>query len=440
MATFQLAGLPSLQVANQTAGGLGLPTVPQYAEKPNTGLMIANGIGGLVDAFQAADKQKSEADFMKSFGEAYAANDRDAMKQLAIAHPEQIEQIQKGMGFIDQDRNQVIGQAAMDLRLAAKSGDQSLMASLQKNAPVLNQMGLSPEEAFLSYKQDPKQFDQITDLIGMHALGPEKYFDIQDKMEGRDIDRNKLAETERSNRAGESLTMRGQNISAQNAALDREIKRAELASKTLDRQAQKENDDLKKQELEQKIEANNQKLNEVKEQKRLNTLNVYKKVDTLSEGLERLSNAAKELDDNENLYKEVGMYGSTFPTLPGTEAASIRAKVESIKSQIALQTIQMMKDLSSTGAAGITATNMEFQKIMSAVGSLDTRQSVSEFKKSLKNIQNYAKNTTKRLQENFKQQYPDFKPADPIKNNNVDSSNLTNKSQLSSDYSNLWGG
>ncbi|WP_245677547.1 DNA transfer protein [Candidatus Arsenophonus triatominarum] len=45
---------------------------------------------------------------MKSFGAAYAANDRDAMKQLAVAHPEQIERIQKGMGFIDQDRNQVM--------------------------------------------------------------------------------------------------------------------------------------------------------------------------------------------------------------------------------------------------------------------------------------------------------------------------------------------
>ncbi|WP_063657749.1 phage DNA ejection protein [Candidatus Arsenophonus triatominarum] len=265
MAAFQLAGLPSMQISNQTAGGLGLPAVPQYAERPNTGVMLAQGIGSIYDNLQAREKQQSEADFMKSFGAAYAANDRDAMKQLAVAHPEQIERIQKGMGFIDQDRNQVIGQAAMDLRLAAKSGDQSLMSSLQKNAPILNQMGLSPEEAFLSYKQDPKQFDQMTDLIGMHALGPEKYFDIQDKQEGRDIDRGKLAETERSNRAGESLTMRSQNISAQNAALDREIKRAELENKKLDRQAQNSTNELRKQALEQQIAANQQKIDEATE-------------------------------------------------------------------------------------------------------------------------------------------------------------------------------
>lgn len=46
----------------------------------------------------------------------------------------------------------------------------------------------------------------------MHAVGPEKYFDIQDKLTGREIDRGRLAETIRSNQAGEGLQARGQNI------------------------------------------------------------------------------------------------------------------------------------------------------------------------------------------------------------------------------------
>lgn len=104
MATFQLAGLPSIQIKNQTAGGLGLPTVPQYAERPNTGVMLVQGLGAIYDNLQAREKQQAEADFMKLFGAAYTAHDRDAMKQLAAAHPEQIERIQKGMGFIDQGK------------------------------------------------------------------------------------------------------------------------------------------------------------------------------------------------------------------------------------------------------------------------------------------------------------------------------------------------
>ncbi|MXE01456.1 DNA transfer protein, partial [Escherichia coli] len=43
-------------------------------------------------------------------------------------------------------------------------------------------------------------------------VGPEKAFAVQDKMVGREIDRGQLAETIRSNKAGEALTARGQNI------------------------------------------------------------------------------------------------------------------------------------------------------------------------------------------------------------------------------------
>ncbi|QBY44125.1 phage DNA ejection protein [Arsenophonus nasoniae] len=429
MATFQLAGLPSLQVANQTAGGLGLPTVPQYAEKPNTGLMIANGIGGLVDAFQAADKQKSEADFMKSFGQAYAANDRDAMKQLAIAHPEQIERIQKGMGFIDQNRNQVIGQAAMDLRLAAKSGDQSLMSSLQKNAPILNQMGLSPEEAFLSFKQDPKQFDQITDLIGMHALGPEKYFDIQDKIEGRDIDRNKLAETERSNRASESLTQRGQNISAQNAALDREIKRAELASKSLDRQAQKETDDLRRQELEQKIEANKQKLNEAKEKKNQTQTQAKLALDNGVQQLDRLAQEAKAIRDNPSLWRTTGVPGR-FYNFPGSAADDIDAQLESLRSQTGFAVLQAMRDASKTGGALGNVSNFEVQQLQANLGNISGKQSTEAMRKNLNKIINYAEGVKKRVSDAFKRNYPDFKPVETTEINNVDSSNISDDELL----------
>ncbi|SPP31737.1 hypothetical protein ARAF_0880 [Arsenophonus endosymbiont of Aleurodicus floccissimus] len=99
-----------------------MATVPQYAERPNTGLILAQGLGAISERLEANKQQQTDADFMKSFGAAYAANDRNAMKQLTAAYPEQIERIQKGMGFIDQDNNQMIGNAAMDLRLAAKRG------------------------------------------------------------------------------------------------------------------------------------------------------------------------------------------------------------------------------------------------------------------------------------------------------------------------------
>lgn len=429
MATFQLPGLPSQQIENQTAGGLGLPTVPQYAERPNTGVMLAQGLGAISERLAANKQQQSEADFMNAFGQAYAANDRDAMKQLAAAHPEQIERIQKGMGFIDQDRNQMIGQAVMDLRLAAKRGDQSLMSSLQKNAPVLNQMGLSPEEAFLSYKQDPKQFDQITDLISMHALGPENYFDIQDKKEGRDIDRDKLA-----------VTVRGQNISAQNATLDREIRKAELENKKLDRQAQNSTNELRRQTLAQQIAANQQKIDEANEKKRVAPINDRKRIDTINDNADRLAQQAQSILDNPYLEWTVGA-GSIMPNIPGTVRADLAAQISNLKDQIGLQTLSSMKELSANGASGLgNTTNREFGSLQNSLGNLSEKQSPEALRKTLQNIIKNANSSKNRLNTHFKQIYPDFKQEESNENIHADSSNLTNKSQSSSDYSSLWGG
>ncbi|MFS1564177.1 MAG: phage DNA ejection protein [Candidatus Arsenophonus phytopathogenicus] len=417
MATFQLAGLPNLQIENQTAGGLGLPTVPQYAERPNTGVMLAQGLGAISERLEANKQQQTEADFMKSFGQAYAANDRDGMKQLAAAHPEQIERIQKGMGFIDQDRNQVIGQAAMDLRLAAKRGDQSLMASLQKNAPLLGQFGLTPEEAFSSYKQDPQQFDKMTDLIHFHA-DPNSYFDVQDKQEGRDIDRDKLA-----------VTVRGQNISAQNAALDREIRKAELENKKLDRQAQNATDDLRKAALTQQIAANKQKINEANEKKNQSQTQAKLALDNGVQQLDRLAQEAKAIRDNPSLWRTTGVPGR-FYNFPGSAADDIDAQLASLRSQTGFAVLQAMRDASKTGGALGNVSNFEVQQLQANLGNISGKQSTEVMRKNLDKIINYAQGAKKRVNDAFKRNYPDFKPVETTENNNIDSSNISDDDLL----------
>ena len=80
---------------------------------------------------------------------------------------------------------------------------------------------MSPQDIAQTYQQNPQQFGEFADHLGMAALGPAEYFAAQDKIAGRDIDRGQLAETIRSNQAGEALTAQGQYISASNAAADR---------------------------------------------------------------------------------------------------------------------------------------------------------------------------------------------------------------------------
>ncbi|HFW4763597.1 TPA: phage DNA ejection protein [Salmonella enterica subsp. enterica serovar Birkenhead] len=217
MATFQLAGLPSMQVANQNAPGQPSLSSYDFSPRPNVGVQLAQGLGAVGQAIQQNEAAQKLSDFQKAFGQAYAAGDRDALRQLAATNPDQIETIRQGMGFVDADRNQAMGDMSARLNIAAAQGPEAVMRELATHQDTLQQIGVSPEQAWQTYQQSPEGFTQLTDLIGMHAVGPEKYFDIQDKLTGREIDRGRLAETIRSNQAGEALQARGQNLSYQSA-------------------------------------------------------------------------------------------------------------------------------------------------------------------------------------------------------------------------------
>lgn len=212
MATFQLAGLPSMQVANQNAPGQPSLSSYDFSQRPNVGVQLAQGIGSVAQAIGQGEAAKRLSEFQQAFGQAYAASDRDALRQLAATNPDQIETIRQGMGFVDADRNQAMGDMSARLNIAAAQGPDAVMRELATHQNTLQQIGVSPEQAWQTYQQSPQGFTQLTDLIGMHAVGPEKYFDIQDKLTGREIDRGRLAETVRSNKAGEGLQARGQNI------------------------------------------------------------------------------------------------------------------------------------------------------------------------------------------------------------------------------------
>ncbi|EKK1964498.1 TPA: phage DNA ejection protein [Salmonella enterica] len=214
MATFQLAGLPSMQVANQNAPGQPSLSSYDFIQRPNVGVQLAQGLGAVGQAIQQNEAAQRLSDFQKAFGQAYAAGDRDALRQLAATNPDQIETIRQGMGFVDADRNQAMGDMSARLNIAAAQGPEAVMRELATHQNTLQQIGVSPEQAWQTYQQSPQGFTQLTDLIGMHAVGPEKYFDIQDKIVGQALNRDKLNETIRSNQAGESLQRRGQDITA----------------------------------------------------------------------------------------------------------------------------------------------------------------------------------------------------------------------------------
>lgn len=203
-----------MQVMNQNAPGQPSLSSYDFSQRPNVGVQLAQGLGAVGQAIGQGEAAQRLAEFQQAFGKAYAAGDRNALRQLAATNPEQIQAIRQGMGFVDADKNQAMGDMSARLNIAAAQGPEAVRRELATHQDTLQQIGVSPEQAWQTYQQSPQGFTQLTDLIGMHAVGPEKYFDIQDKIVGQALNRDKLNETIRSNQAGESLQRRGQDITA----------------------------------------------------------------------------------------------------------------------------------------------------------------------------------------------------------------------------------
>lgn len=194
----------------------------------NVGLTALQGLSGIAGVFQQEKQAQRQKEFQQAYANAYASGDRGALRQLATQYPEQIESVRKGMGFIDEDQRNSIGTLAAGARLAASSPE-AMQSWLQNNAKELARVGVDPNNVAQMYQQNPSGFGEFVDHLGMAALGPIDYFNVQDKMAGREIDRGRLAETIRSNQAGEALQARGQNLSYQSAMTGHNIAAQRLA-------------------------------------------------------------------------------------------------------------------------------------------------------------------------------------------------------------------
>ncbi|EOT6020163.1 phage DNA ejection protein, partial [Escherichia coli] len=194
----------------------------------NVGLTALQGLSGIAGVFQQEKQAQRQKEFQQAYANAYASGDRGALRQLATQYPDQIESVRKGMGFIDEEQRNSIGTLAAGARLAASSPE-AMQSWLQNNAKELARVGVDPNNVAQMYQQNPSGFGEFVDHLGMAALGPIDYFNVQDKMAGREIDRGKLAETIRSNQAGEALQARGQNLSYQSAMTGHNIAAQRLA-------------------------------------------------------------------------------------------------------------------------------------------------------------------------------------------------------------------
>ncbi|EFB5137244.1 acyltransferase [Escherichia coli] len=182
----------------------------------NIGLQALQGLGSVAQTYQAAKQQEADAAFQKEYAAAIQSGDRHQVRDLMTKYPGQLEKIQSGMKWADEDQRNSIGTLAAGARLAASSPE-AMQSWLQNNAKELTRVGVDPNNVAQMYQQNPSGFGEFVDHLGMSALGPNDYFNVQDKMAGRQLEKGRLDE---SIRQADMENARGwANI--QNAQLDR---------------------------------------------------------------------------------------------------------------------------------------------------------------------------------------------------------------------------
>lgn len=237
MATWQqgnsgglLAGLgqvnsnaPQVHDINTAAGLIRENNDLQRSGANNAALTGLQGLAGVAQIYQQEQQKKAQAAFNQAHANAWATGDTSALRDFAVANPAFVQQAQQAVSGLNDQQKSDIGTQAAGLRMAIAQGPESLAKYVSGNAKSLSRIGADPNTILSMGVSDPQQAQHLVDTIGMASLGGKDYFDAVDKQAGRVIDRDKLAETVRSNQAGEALQQRGQDISAATARRGQDI-------------------------------------------------------------------------------------------------------------------------------------------------------------------------------------------------------------------------
>ncbi|EEV1080749.1 acyltransferase [Escherichia coli] len=350
----------------------------------NIGLQALQGLGSVAQTYQAAKQQEADAAFQKEYAAAIQSGDRQQVRDLMAKYPGQLEKIQSGMKWADEDQRNSIGTLAAGARLAASSPE-AMQSWLQNNAKELTRVGVDPNNVAQMYQQNPSGFGEFVDHLGMAALGPIDYFNVQDKMVGRQQDQQRINETIRNNDMTNARGWASNNIAQQNVNL----RRMELEDKKYDRLIANETNALKLAELQDKRLQNQQAMEQAKRDK----------ADAYNSGMDNLSRTIETATKVLNSPGFTGYFGTNLNPLssrfiPGTEAADTETLVDTLKSQGFLSGIQQMKGMGALS-------NAEGQKVMDAIGSLSPNQSEKSARAAIKTIIKTTEMAQKRMQQKY---------------------------------------
>lgn len=165
------------------------------------------GIAQGIDNQRAIRQDARQQEFYKAMNE----TPPEQIASLRRKFPEFTQAIQQELGIQSAEHSAFVNSALNKISIAASTGNPNEIANaLNSNSAALLSLGVSKDDAWQLYQQDPGRFYSLLNASRLATLPMDKQFDVQHQ-------RDQLNETIRSNQAGEALQARGQNLSYQSA-------------------------------------------------------------------------------------------------------------------------------------------------------------------------------------------------------------------------------
>ena len=165
------------------------------------------GIAQGIDNQRAIRQDARQQEFYKAMNE----TPPEQIASLRRKFPEFTQAIQQELGIQSAEHSAFVNSALNKISIAASTGNPNEIANaLNSNSAALLSLGVSKDDAWQLYQQDPVRFNSLLNASRLATLPMDKQFDVQHQ-------RDQLNETIRSNKAGEGLQAQSIAVSRENS-------------------------------------------------------------------------------------------------------------------------------------------------------------------------------------------------------------------------------
>lgn len=311
--------------------------------------------------------------------QAYESGDPDTMAKVSLQYPEIAKNLHQVVGLNDERKVKEAAGFARDLLMASPDQRESLF---QNRIQTLQDQKRDPThtvQAYQAYREDPNNALRGIEL-DWAAGDPNGYKVVAEKERARakaELEREKLAREDARFERSEA----GKNSRAAMSAADRAITR-QIAALTAQQGAT--TNDLKRQELELKIEEKQNKLAQ-------NKLDTKKAEDSAVANIDASIVAADKLLSHPGFSSAVGVR-SAFPTIPGSDSADFEGELESFNAKTFLSNVSQMKGLGAL-------TEAEGAKLTAAAGAIKKGMSEKALRNNLQTMKEGMEKAKQRMEK-----------------------------------------